>query len=182
MAVGAIAVDEAHLLVGGDGVPHVREHGGHGFDPHAQGVRPFEGDRVGRVLLAAHEEGLPRALDHAGPESHGLAHVAGRVHGVRGAAREDDVHFVVLDEVARHLRAAVGVGLRVLGQDLMACFLPSPATMPSARALVRLVFDPVERAGEGGQRAGLREHAAHLDLPAASAAAETVVVAPAWSQ
>ena len=29
-----------------------------------------------------------------------------------------------------------------------------------------LVFDPVERAREGGQRAGLREHAADLDLPA----------------
>ena len=120
VAVGAVAVDQADLLVGGDGVPHVREHGGHGLDAHAQSVRPVEGTGLAGsfwrpMKKACHgpwimRPGVPMA-SHTSPAGFMVSGAPPAKH---------DVHLVVLDEVARHLRAAVGIGLRVHGEDLTA--------------------------------------------------------------
>ena len=90
---------------------------------------------------------------------------------------KDNVHVLVGDQVAGNLSAAVAVRLRILSGHLDHMLLAVTADHAIREDLGPLSVHPVERDGERRQGAGLGNNDAYAEVPADSAAADTVVVA-----
>ena len=168
------------LLVGLQRVPHVQLDVGQVLDAPERVVGPLEGALLERRHAATRVVGLERTVVGHARRAQRLRLVGHRVHGVRRGGHHHDVDAVVGDEVAGHRGGAVGVGLRVLDDDLDGMRLAVAALDAALDGGVPLVDAELVGLAERGQRAGQRRDEADLDRAAgAGAAAAAAIVAAA---
>jgi len=164
VAVDVVRPEDAHLLVGRHLVPE-RE-AVVGYLPHAPEdvVRPLEG--IGRVAVPPEEVGLHRRVHGQAGSLQRFALVGHRVDRVRGRGRQDEVALVLGDEVAGHLRRAVGVGLAVFDHYVDRVVLAVAAHQTVGDELAPALGAVLPCYAEIGERPGEGIDEAHLDLAA----------------
>ncbi|MNR09338.1 hypothetical protein D3C85_1255340 [compost metagenome] len=125
-------------------------------------VRPLKA--LLRLAAPGKEPRLPRS--HRGDARNlvDFALVGNRVGGFRGRRHQHQVDLIRQDQLARHFRRAVGVGLAVLDDDLQAIGLAGHGDRVLQDLLERL-DDVVVGCRKGRQRPGLRADIAELDHP-----------------
>ncbi|MDT4840122.1 hypothetical protein FQZ97_739340 [compost metagenome] len=160
VAVAVVGEQPADHLVARQFLPHRGVGADHVLQAPEEVVGPLEALR--RIAAAGEEPRLPRRDGGDARHLVDLALVGHRVGGFRGGRHQHQVDAVGEDQLAGHLRRAVGVGLAVLDDDLQAVGLAGDVDAV-LQQLADAVDDEAVGGGERRQRAGLRADVADAD-------------------
>ncbi|MNF60731.1 hypothetical protein D3C84_423530 [compost metagenome] len=165
IAVAVIGEQAADDFVGRHRPPHGAVSTDHIFQAPEKVVSPFE--TLLRLAATGKEPRLPRRHRGDARDFVDFALVGHRVGGFRGRRHQHQIDLVRENQLARHFRRAVGVGLAVLDDDLQAIGLAGHGDRVLQDLLERL-DDVVVGCRKGRQRPGLRADITELDHPLAA--------------